>query len=174
MARRASLRLGGMLAITAGILYAIQGAILVRQPRLDQWSDSDYVAYSLFGAAVLVSLAALFDLRVATSHVLGRIGAVGFVVLATGLACLAATTGVRIASEDEVLDPAFLLGFLLIAIGYLLFGLAVYQAGAVPLWSALLPLFGVLGAIALQDAHGAGLWMGFVWLLFGVMLLGRR
>jgi hypothetical protein len=73
-----------------------------------------------------------------------------------------------------VLEPGFLLGFLLITIGYLLFGLAVYEAGAVALWSALLPLFGVLGAIALQDAHGAGLWMGFVWLLFGGTLLGRR
>jgi hypothetical protein len=169
-----SLRLGGMLAMTAGVLYAIQAVILLREPRLDQWSDSDYVAYSLFGAAVLVSLAALFELRVAESRVLGRIGALGFVVLAIGLACLAVTAGLRIASADEVLDAGFLLGFLLIAIGYLVFGLAMYRAGTLALWSAFLPLIGVLGAITLQDAHGAGLWMGFVWLLFGGALLGRR
>jgi hypothetical protein len=160
-----------MAAMTAGVLYAIQGAMLLRESRLDRWTNSDYVVYSLFGAAVLVSLVALFVLRVAESHALGRLGGLGFVVSAIGLACLAATAGARIASAEEVLDPGFLLGFLLIAIGYLLFGLAVYRARTLSLWSAFLPLLGVLGVIPLQDAHGAGLWMGFVWLLFGGALL---
>jgi len=162
------------MAVTAGVLYASQGAILLGQPRLDRWSDSDYVVYSLFGAAVLVTLAALSELRVAETQRLGRLGTVGFVVSGIGLACLAAITGARLASSDEVLDAGFILGFLLIGVGYLLFGLAASRAGSLALWSAFLPMLGVLGAITLQDEHGAGLWMGFVWLLLGVALLGRR
>jgi hypothetical protein len=161
------------MAVTAGVLYASQGAILLWEPRLDRWSDSDYVVYSLFGAAALVTLVALFELRVAEAQRLGRLGTVGFVVSGIGLACLVATAGARLASSDEVLDPGFILGFLLIGIGYLVFGLAPYRAGSLALWSAFLPLLGVLGAITLQDEHGAGLWMGFVWLLFGGALLVR-
>ena len=120
--------------MTAGVLYASQGAILLGQPRLDRWSDSDYVVYSLFGAAVLVTLAALSELRVAETQRLGRLGTVGFVVSGIGLACLAAITGARLASSDEVLDAGFILGFLLIGVGYLLFGLAASRAGSLALW----------------------------------------
>jgi hypothetical protein len=161
------------MAVTAGVLYASQGAILLWEPRLDRWSNSDYVVYSLFGAAVLVTLAALFELHVVEAERLGHLGTVGFVVSGIGLACLGATAGARIASSDEVLDPGFILGFLLIGVGYLLFGLAAYRTGALARWSAFLPLLGVLGAITLQDEYGAGLWMGSVWLLFGGGLLSR-
>jgi len=160
-----------MLAIAAGVLYTAQGAILLQEPRLDRWSDSDYIVYSLFGAAVLVSLGTLLGIRVAESPVLGRLGAVGFVVSAIGCASLALTAGARIVSAGEVLDPGFLVGFLLITIGYLLFGLAMYKADVLALWGAFLPLLGVLGAVILQDGHGAGLWMGFVWLLLAAALL---
>jgi hypothetical protein len=161
------------MAATAGVLYVSQGAILLWEPRLDRWSNSDYVVYSLFGAAVLVTLAALFELHAAEAQRLGHLGTVGFVVSGIGLACLGATAGARIASSDEVLDPEFILGFLLIGVGYLLFGLAAYRTGALARWSAFLPLLGVLGAITLQDEYGAGLWMGSVWLLFGGGLLSR-
>jgi hypothetical protein len=151
------------MAVAAGVMYAAQGMILLREPRLDHWTDSDYVAYTLFASALLCSTSALIMLAVARA--LGRLGTVGVVVSSVGLGCLAATAAVRVVLGDEVLDPLFLLGFLMVAVGYLIFALATVRNHSL---ASVLPLLGVIGAIALQDEHGAGVWMGAVWAVYGV------
>jgi hypothetical protein len=42
------------MAVVAAVIYAVQGMILLREPRLDHWTDSDYVAYTLFATALPV------------------------------------------------------------------------------------------------------------------------
>jgi len=52
-------------------------------------------------------------------------------------------------------------------------GTGFARAHLLQTWEALLPLFGVIGALVLQDAHGAGIWLGAAWLLFGTRLIRR-
>jgi hypothetical protein len=153
------------MAVVAGVTYAAQGVILLREPRLQHWTDSDYVAYTLFATALLGSMSALIMLAVARAPALGRRGTFGVAVSSFGLGCLAATAAVRVVLGDEVLDPLFLLGFLMVAVGYLIFALATVRNHSL---ASVLPLLGVIGAIALQDEHGAGVWMGAVWAVYGV------
>jgi len=165
-------RLAGQSAIAAGLFFAAQGAFLLAEPRLDHWTTSDNVAYGLFGFAVVLSLVSLIALEHTRVGPIGRTGRIGLIVSAVGLVSLAATALIRIEVSDEVLDGPFLLGLLLIAVGYLFVGIWAYRSRTLPLWSAFLPWLGVLGAATLQDAHGAGLWMGLMWLLFGGVLIG--
>jgi hypothetical protein len=165
-------RLAGQSAIAAGLFFAAQGAFLLEEPRQDHWTSSDNLAYGLFGVAVVLSLVSIVALGRSTVRSPDRLGRTGLIVSVVGLACLAATALIRIEVSDEVLDGPFLLGFLMIAVGYLLVGLWAYRSRALSLWSAFLPWLGVVGAATLQDAHGAGLWMGLMWLLFGGVLLG--
>jgi hypothetical protein len=71
----------------------------------------------------------------------------------------------------EVGDVFFLLGFLAIVVGYLMLGIGVARAHLLRIWEALLPGLGVICALAAQDAHGAGIWLGAAWLVFGTRLL---
>jgi hypothetical protein len=52
-------------------------------------------------------------------------------------------------------------------------GTGFARAHLLQTWEALLPLFGVIGALVLHDAHGAGIWLGAAWLLFGTRLIRR-
>jgi len=166
-------RLSGLAAIAAGLFFAAQGIFLLEEPRLDHWTSSDNVAYGLFGTAVLLSLAALVALGLTRVRLLGGLGWTGLAVSSLGVTCLEMTAIIRKGCADEVLDGPFLFGFLMIAVGYLLVGLWAHRSRTLPVWSAFLPWLGVLGAVTLQDAHGAGLWMGAMWLLFGSVLLAR-
>lgn len=165
-------RLAGLSAIAAGLLFAAQGVFLLIEPRQDHWTSSDNVAYALFGLAVVFSLVSLVALEHARIGPFGPIGRAGLIVSVIGLACLATTALIRIEVSDEVLDGPFLLGFLMIAVGYLLVGIWAYRSRSLPWWCAFLPWLGVLGAAMLQDAHGAGVWMGLMWLLLGGVLIG--
>jgi hypothetical protein len=161
-------QLAGRAGICAGVLYFIQGVILLFEPRSGGWL---YVVYSLFAAAVVLTFLALRGLHALQRGRDGRLGVTGFYISSIGLGFLAVTALVRIASGREPLDALFALGFLLAIVGYLLFGVASLRAAMLPRWSAPLPLLGAIGAIVLQDKHGAGILMGVVWALLGFVLV---
>ncbi len=161
-------QVAGQAGICAGVLYFIQGVILLFEPRSGGWL---YVVYSLFAAAVVLTFLALRGLHAWQRGRDGRFGLTGFYISSIGLGFLAVTALVRIASGREPLDVLFALGFLLAIVGYLLFGVASLRAAMLPRWSAPLPLLGAIGAIVLQDKHGAGILMGVVWALLGFVLV---
>jgi hypothetical protein len=166
-------RRSGLGAISAGAMYALQGVILLFEPRTDEWSTSDDVVYSVFATAVLLTLVALLGLHSQHHERYGRLGLTGFCLSSIGLSCLFVTAVVRIVSGGEVLDLVFILGFLLAIVGYVLLGVAIFGARVLPRWSAPLPLVGALGAVLLQDKRGAGILMGGVWVLLGYVLWSR-
>lgn len=161
-------QVAGQAGICAGVLYFVEGVILLFEPRSGGWL---YVVYSLFAAAVVLTFFALRGLHGWQRGGDGRLGQTGFYISSSGLGFLAVTALVRIASGREALDVVFALGFLLAIVGYLLFGLASLRAAMLPRWSAPLPLLGAIGAIVLQDKHGAGILMGVVWALLGLVLV---
>jgi hypothetical protein len=158
----------GWAGIVAGGLHGLQGVILLVEPRSGAWF---YVVYSLFAGATLLTVIAICGLHGAQSDQDGRLGSTGAWVSSIGLLCLSLTAIVRVVSGRELLDLAFLAGFLLAALGYAVLGVAIFRARVLPRWSAPLPALGVVGAVVLQDKHGAGVVMGLVWALLGLMLL---
>jgi len=151
-------------------MFGVEGVILLFEPRADGWY---YVAYSLFVAALLLTLVVLAGLHLWHRGRDGWLGRAGFYVSALGLSCLSVTAVVRIASGREIFDVLFALGFLLAIVGFLLFGVAILKTRLLPAWSAPLPFVGAFGAILLQDKHGAGVLMGVVWALVGTSFRRR-
>ena len=162
------IRRAGLAGITAGALYCLLGVILLFEPRSGGWF---YLVYSLFAGAALLTLATLRGLHSSHHGRDRRLGRVGFSISSVGLCFLAITSVLRVATGREVLDPVFAFGFLLAGLGYVLFGVAAFKARVLPRWSAFLPLSGVVGAVLLQDKHGAGISMGVVWALLGYVLI---
>src|SRR5262245_41850224 len=162
------IRRAGLAGITAGALYCLLGVILLFEPRSGGWF---YLVYSLFAGAVLLTRVTLRGLHASHRGRDRRLGRVGFSISSVGLSLLAVTAVLRVVTGREVLDPIFALGFLLAGLGYLLFGVAALKARVLPRWSAFLPLAGVVGAVLLQDKHGAGISMGVVWALLGYVLM---
>ena len=166
-------REAGLAAMVAGVAHVAQGAFLLWQPRLSHWTDSDYLAYLLFAVGILAGLVAVLLLAQSWRGHLQAGGRVGIVVAVVGLVALAVTSTARMIAAREVGDLFFALGFLAMLVGYAVLGIAFTRARLLRTWEALLPLFGVLGALVLQDAHGAGMWLGGAWLLFGTRLTRR-
>jgi hypothetical protein len=167
------LREAGLAALVAGGAHIAQGAFLLWQPRQSHWTDSDYVAYSLFAVGIVAALVAVLLLAWSWRGHLRAGGRAGIVVAVVGLVVLAVTSAARMIAGREVGDLFFALGFLAMLVGYALLGIAFARTHLLRTWEALLPLFGVLGALILQDAHGAGIWLGAAWLLFGTRLTRR-
>jgi hypothetical protein len=163
-------RKGGAFAIAAGVQYTSLGIVLLVDPRTSTWHNADYAAYALFAGASLAASATLLGLRRTQSHLLGRTGNAGFVVAWVGLGGLIVVAVDRIQAGGEPADALLLLGFVLAAVGYLTIGWTTWRARALPMWAAFLPAIGIVGAAVLQDAHGAGVWQGIVWIGLGVTL----
>jgi hypothetical protein len=165
------LRQAGLAALVAGFAHLAQGAFLLWEPRQSHWTDSDYVAYLLFSLGIVAALVAVVLLTLYWRRGLRAGGRAGALVAVVGLTLLAVTAVARMLAAREVGDVFFLLGFLAIIVGYLMLGIGVARAHLLRIWEALLPALGVICALAAQDAHGAGIWLGAAWLMFGTRLL---
>jgi hypothetical protein len=76
-------QLAGRAGICAGVLYFIQGVILLFEPRSGGWL---YVVYSLFAAAVVLTFLALRGLHALQRGRDSRLGVTGFYISSIGLA----------------------------------------------------------------------------------------
>jgi hypothetical protein len=171
--RFASLHSGGVAALVAGVAHALQGALLLWQPRQPQWTSSDDLAYGLFAVGVLSALVSVLSLVRCWSGRIGGTGLVGAAVAIGGLGLLGVVAVTRIVWSEEVLDPLFIVGFLCLLVGYAIFGSAAGHRHQLAFWQAFLPLAGAVGALVLQDRYGAGIWMGLAWGTLGARLLAR-
>ena len=167
---RAPIGRAGQAGIIAGALYGLEGVILLFEPRSGRWF---YVVYSAFAGATALTVVAVRGLHRVQRGRDGRLGIAGAWISTIGLTCLAVTAVVRVISGQELLDSVFIVGFLLALLGYIVVGVAIVRARVLPRWSASLPALGVVGAVLLQDKHGAGVMMGVVWVLLGLMLVHR-
>jgi hypothetical protein len=165
--RSASWRSAAVAAFVAGVAHALQGVVLLWEPRQQHWTNSDYLAYALFAVGVLSALVSILFL------VRGWLAPIGAAIAIGGLGLLALVALARIASSEEMLDALFIVGFLCLLLGYAVFGWVASRTHQLLAWEAGLPLAGVLGALVLQDRYGAGIWMGLAWGSFGARLLAH-
>jgi hypothetical protein len=157
-------------ALVAGLAHALQGVVLLREPRQQHWTNSDYVAYALFEVGVLSALVSVLFLVRGWLGPRGGVGR-GAAIAIGGLGLLAVVALARVVSSEEVLDALFIVGFLCLLLGYAVIGWIAGRTHHLLAWEAGLPLAGVLGALVLQDRYGAGIWLGLAWGTFGARLL---
>jgi hypothetical protein len=170
--RSASWRSAAVAAFVAGVAHALQGVVLLCEPRQQHWTNSDYLAYALFAVGVLSALVSILFLVRGWLEPIGGAG-LGAAIAIGGLGLLTVVALARIASSEEMLDALFIVGFLCLLLGYAVFGWVASRTHQLLAWEAGLPWAGVLGALVLQDRYGAGIWMGLAWGSFGARLLAH-
>ena len=187
------IRLSGLAAVLAGVLFAISDLVGSLVLDFENFSETattgTYAVMSVLFlvAAVLLPLG-LVGLYAHQSEATGTLGLVAFVVAFVGSILVAgafwtqafvAPPLAEVAPEflDEEpggrLDLGFFLSFSLVALGWLLFGIATLRAKVYPRWAAILlmigavltflplPLTGIVFAVAVA-VLGVLLFMGMV------------
>ncbi len=174
-------RLGGLAAVGAGVLAIIGDLVGLTGYFEDMAAAATTFSFALTFWLYLLSsilvMGGLVALYVYQSEEAGILGGVGFLVAFLGTALLVGATwaqvflGPYIAVEApevfELEPPGFLLTFMTLAVGWLLFGIATLRAGVFPRWAAILLMIGAvlsffpvpLTGIVLS---GAVIWLGFI------------
>lgn len=152
-----------LIAVAAGSLYALTGAIELGHDQPDEFAGTiDYVIEACFVVALALSVVALWAFR-ATART--RAGTVAFIVAATGNAVIGTAALATLLSGAEALDPLFPLGILLVLGGYLtLLVLDLRARLAVPRSGVVLALSFLLAALLDEPTSNAGgLLLGAGW-----------
>lgn len=175
-------RWGGLAALVSGVVSVI-GDLLRLFVDVESAESATTVTYTLvflmylLGAALL--LLGLVGLYVSQSEEAGVLGLVGFLGAFLGTVLLAGTLWFELfitpalAVEDAGLAEAelglagFILAFLLVVLGWLLFAVATLRARVYPRWPAVLLIVGVVISFFPVPLSGvvfsvAVAWMGFI------------
>lgn len=175
-------RWGGLAALVSGVVSVI-GDLLRLFVDVESARSATTIAYTsvfsmyLLGAALL--LLGLVGLYVSQSEETGVLGLVGFLAAFLGTVLLAGTLWFELfitpalAVEDAGLAEAelglagFILAFLLVVLGWLLFAVATLRARVYPRWPAVLLIVGVVLSFLPVPLSGvvfsvAVAWMGFI------------
>lgn len=176
------LRWGGLAALVSGVA-SVMGDLLRLFVDVESAEAATTTSYALvfwmylIGAVLL--LIGLVCLYVSQSEEAGVLGLIGFLISFSGTVLLAGTLWFELfitpalASEAPRLAEAelglvgFVLTFLLVVVGWFLFGLATLRARLYPRWSAMLLLVGVIVSFLPVPLSGvvfsvAVSWMGLV------------
>jgi hypothetical protein len=171
----------GLLCVPGGVLWALSPlGVYLSELRF----DTPNVFWKLFPPAPLLLMAGLIGLHARISGRSGRLEKVGFYVALLGyLLILAGDIGefwLRIDDVYIMTAPAyrtFRLGLFVLAVGAILFGVAVGRERTLPVWGALPFAIGALcGLISVSrdlGSFGAALWIlfGVGWIWLGLALL---
>ncbi len=184
MASADLVRWGGLVAVLAGVAWAVSGIVhfAMVYPEAGTGptgSISDYLIEGAHAVAEAGMLGALIGLRARQGPWYGWLGTVGFAVAFLGTALLCAITVIAIISGDAlgeaVLGTIFISGVLGWLVGFPLLGIATLQARVMPRWVGVLliayfPLF-----VLLLSSYGwGGIALGLLWLALGYALLSVR
>jgi hypothetical protein len=176
------IRWGGFAALVSGVTSVI-GDLLRLFVDVESAESATTASYTfvflmyLLGAALL--LLGLVGLYVSQSEEAGVLGFVGFLVAFLGTVLLAGTLWFELfitpslaaeapeLAEAELGLAGFILAFLSVIIGWLLFGVATLRARVYPPWAAVLLIVGVVVSFFPIPLSGvvfsvAVAWMGFV------------
>ena len=157
-------RLAAMLAVVAGLGFAVEGAIVVRAPQGDSgWSASGYAVEAAFVVALIAALPALGLLKPYASRTTAwaTVGArIGFFAL------LVAAVPSLVQGKDA-LGPVFLLGVLVSLVSLLVLAVAGLRRRV---WVGAAAFVGLVLGMALGD-HGGGVALGVAWVAIGLAAL---
>jgi O-antigen/teichoic acid export membrane protein len=178
------LRWSGLLCVPGGVLWALSplGVYLS-----EQRFHTPNVFWKLFPSAPLLLMVGLVGLHLLISEGSGWLERVGFYVALLGfLLILAGDVGefwLRIDDVYIMTAPAysaFRLGLLVLAVGSIVFGIALGRERTLPVWGALPfalgALCGLISASRDLESFGATLWilfgLGWAWLGFSLLVEG--
>jgi hypothetical protein len=175
------LRWMGLLCVPGGVLWALSPlGVYLSELRF----DTPNVFWKLFPPAPLLLMAGLIGLHALISGRSGRLERVGFYVALLGfLLILAGDIGefwLRIDDVYIMTAPAyraFRVGLFVLAVGAILFGVALGRDRTLPVWGALPfaigALCGLISVIRDLGSFGAALWIlfGLGWIWLGLTLL---
>lgn len=182
MSSKNLIRWGGLAALVSGVA-SVTGDLLRLLVDVESAESATTVAYALvfsmylLGAALL--LLGLVGLYVSQAEEAGVPGLVGFLAAFAGTVLLAGTLWFELfvtpalAVEDAGLAEAelglagFILAFLLVLLGWLVFGVATLRARVYPRWAAVLLIVGVVLTFFPVPLSGvvfsvAVAWLGFI------------
>ena len=121
-------RRGTLALVLAGLLFAADSIILLAGLEIP---GSEF----LFMVANLIALVGVVGFHAVQKHHYGRIGLIGLVLIATGvLAQTAFSLAFGLGLEIGVLEMLFIAPFFLLAIGFILYGVATLLARVFPRW----------------------------------------
>lgn len=183
------MKIGVWSAFAGGALSVVVALLALAVPDYYLFSTfSHYLITLAEGGALLAVLGALASLHILQRERYGRIGKAGFIVAFAGVSLAGAghllalpflefvSTGsvayVLIGLDQGVFLPlgtVYVLGASLMSIGFVVFGLSVARARALPLWCGPVLIGGVAGLWMLGNAGG---WtaFGLSWILTGYAL----
>jgi hypothetical protein len=160
-------RLTALLAIVAGLGFAVEGAIVTRAPQGDSgWSASGYAVEAAFVLALIAAIPAMHLLRPAGSRaaVWATHGARG------GFAALLVSAVPSLVEGKDVLGPLFLLGVLLSLVSLLVLSVVSLRRRGTGWWVAPAAFAGLVVSMALGD-QGGGVVLGVAWAAIGLAAL---
>jgi len=158
-----------MLAIAAGLAYAVEGAIVVRAPQPDHhWHASGYAVEAAFVVALLATIALPPLLHTAAS----RLARVAARLTQLGFAAMLVSAVASLGAGETLLGPVFLLGVLASLAGLLALAVAEVRARTAGWWAAPVAFAGLVLSMVLGD-HGGGILLGLAWIAISIELRER-
>ena len=144
-----------IVAILAGALYALTGVLELGHDQREQFAGvTDYVIEAAFVAALGLSAALLWMLRKTGT---GGVATGAFLVAAAGNTVIGIAALATLIAGEEMLDPVFPLGVLLVLGGYLALLVADLRGRlTLPRAGVVLTLSFVLAAFLDEPTSGAG------------------
>lgn len=156
--------LGGVVWVVAGLIGAFMDLRL--SPGLSYY----YVVLVLVGR--LLMGAGVVGLHTLQQGSIGRNGRVGFYAVLVGIALQVLGDVILLAGSPAAAYWVSLVGFLVLVVGFVLYGATSLQAGVLPRWYAVLLIVFVPISWILGSAYGV-IWAGAILLVLGFVLWAR-
>lgn len=154
-------------ALLAGTLFAATAAIDVPHVQAQPFAGPlDYALEALFAAALA---SAALTLWLLSRTVAGRGGRIAWRVPAVGSALVALAATATLVSRHDVLGPVFMVGLLLVLVGYVTLAVLDLRARLVPRFAGLTLAAGTVGMLVLGDGVGTIAWSA-AWFAVGALL----
>lgn len=165
---------GGLGAVLAGALYALQGVVILFAP-LGPVLDTplDYLVEMVFIVALLGTLAAIAGLHALQRDVYGRLGAGGSLTAFVGIALILISAIATVLTGVQTLGLAFFVGDWAALVGFVLLGAATLRGGKLPRWCGVSLIVGGFPFAVVLGNAGSGLLLGVVWASVGYALLAK-
>lgn len=158
----------GLTLLLAGAAFVAEGVIFLAEGSPGE-AGATQNAVALVATVALAAAIAGFP----RLYRAGRSGEVGAIVAATGLAVQGFALVAALAGGGDVFrDTIFAIGFLVMALGLITYGIAVIRANTLPRWWAL-AFFLPLMLLVVPGEYGV-IVFGSLWLALGGLVLAAR
>lgn len=158
------IRWGGLAAMASGAAFVADALLVVAGPDA-RWTNAVYML-----AAILL-LGGVYGLHAAQGGT-GRLGTVGLIAAAAAAAGQVVGLLLFLAGSEALIWLVFPVGFLLVPLGLVLYGVATLRAGTLPRWCGWALV--VVPVLAVVFGDYGGILFGLMWLVLGYVLFSRR